>query len=70
MHVFEGEDPIEIEAWFRYNVSNDGQLTLQYKMKQPAKIVRDESDAVLDRIKKQVDMPVFSGTIDGMLSPA
>ena len=61
MAIFEGMEPVEIGARFRYRL-RDGHLAVGYKLDSPDTAVRAAVDAVIADIEASLDCTVLRGT--------
>jgi hypothetical protein len=63
--IFDGDDPVEIEARFRYDIV-EGRLAVSYSLVRVDEIVRAAFDATLDAISDSVGGPtVWRGRREG-----
>lgn len=58
---FYGEAPYEVRARIRYRIQS-AELKIGYKLDRPDVIIRDCLKDIADRLRAQLDAPVFAGT--------
>lgn len=62
LRVFQGEDPYEVEARFKYRIK-DGALTMWYELVRPQRIIEDAFRGVMERIAEELnEVPVIEAS--------
>lgn len=56
-----GEDAVELPAFLRYRITNEGELLLTVKFKHVDDVVPDSLDRIAKRVEDGISVPLFTG---------